>query len=153
MSYFFKYEQIHSEYKLIMERVARRVWADYGTSCTEEIWADYPTSCTQSILELTIQWVARSRFSGITMQRVAQANIQTKREKPAAPQQGGRAGNTRNTRAKYKSTRAKTNTRRIRKYVSYLCIYSYLGIWGPVFLYYKTMAEGVLRACLGLGQA
>jgi hypothetical protein len=75
---------------------------------------------------ITIQRVARSHLSGITIQRVAQVDIQTRRKKTAAPRQGGSAGNTRNTRAKYRNTRATTNT---NKYANTYRICVFIRIW------------------------
>ena len=102
MLYFIKYGQPPGPTATSHVFVVSRVFAAFPTSCTEStFWNYYSTSCT-------------GRYTN-------QAGT-----RPAAPRQGGSAGNARNTRAKYKNARATTNT---NKYANMYRICVFICIW------------------------
>ena len=72
---------MHAEYKLTIERVAR---SEYKLTIERVARSEYKLileRVARNRYKLTIQRVARSHLSRITIQRVAQVDIQTRREK------------------------------------------------------------------------
>ena len=120
-----------NKYKLTIQRVAR----SHLSGITIQRVA------RSHLSRITIQRVARSHLSGITIQRVAQVDIQTRRKKTLPHHGKAAAQGIREIQGPNIKTQGPQQMRINTQIVSYLRIYSYLEIRGPVLLYYKTMEK------------